>query len=130
MAKHPNDLSDVPFEDLTDDQLVTVFNRLLRSYRDWVENKFELENTWVEEIEYLSFHRGELHTIVTLLKAKELDADLDELKEIDKLWQQWISKKTSPGFSLEHSRDGIPKDHWWEWVDQLSKLSAEERSTL
>lgn len=127
---HPENLQDVEYGDLSDDLLVRKFNKSLGTYKDWVENEWELHESFVEEIEYLSFHRGELHTMVELLKHRKLDIDLDELKEIDKKWQNWILKKTAPGFSLEHSRDNKSKEYWWEWVDQLDNLSADEKSTL
>ena len=103
---------------------------MLSSYRRWVEKRFELEEAFLEEAEYLSFHRGEIHKIVEELQRRKIRFAFNDIRDVDSVWQDWILKKTSPGFSLEHPRDNQPKSHWWEWIDKLDELSEEDKTTL
>jgi hypothetical protein len=127
-----NRLQYVDYERLSDDALRSEFSKSLRAYKNWVDKKFEINDTWRTEIEYLSFHRGELHKMAELLMTRKIDIEFDALKKIDKQWQDWITHHTfrDANFKLEFDRKKIPKSHWWEWVDQLNELSAQERSTL
>ena len=101
-------------------------SELLDEYRGWVDKNIPLSSDWLEEIEYLTFLRGQLHDVAGRTEGQ----DTDTLRAIDKKWQLWAIANTSPEFSLESGREDAPKSQWWMWIDRLGELTEEERSTI
>jgi hypothetical protein len=95
-------------------------------YEEWIKKCIELNGDWTEEIEYMIFLRGEIHESVAGLEP----AEMEKLRKLDGIWQSWAVAHTDHGFSLERSRDGVPFELWWNWIDQISGLTESQRSTL
>jgi hypothetical protein len=123
-------MDDVILSKLSDKQLPKKYQYDLASYREWINKEINLNEDWLEEAEYMSFARGELHKIVEEFRHRSLKNDFSELQALDKRWQTWILNHSDPDFKLEHPRERMPKSRWWEWVDELGTLTDEQRKTL
>lgn len=115
---------------LSDSDLTKVFDDHLQEYGRWIDKEIEPNDGWVEELEYMSFIRGEIHNIVVEMQKRHLEFNSSLLSKHDSDWQSWLEAKHGKGFRLEHPREAATKNQWWEWIDQLNKLSPEERTTL
>ncbi|HUC89769.1 MAG TPA: hypothetical protein VMR45_03130 [Patescibacteria group bacterium] len=118
------------YHEMTDENLLKSYSENVKDYKRWIDKEIDLNEGWIEEAEYMSFARSEIHEIVEELDKRKLDVDKSSLKQYDQEWQSWILANTAPNFKLEHSRQGIPKNNWWDWIDQLDTLTDVQRSTF
>jgi hypothetical protein len=116
--------------ELSNQELIGGYQDNLDDYIRWIGKGIDLNDGWIEEAEYMSFARGEVHEFVTELEKRGLKFDHKKLEDADALWQKWIIGHADPSFKLEHNREGRPKEHWWEWIDQLGTLSQTQLHTL
>jgi hypothetical protein len=125
-----NEEIDKPISEYSVQELRDELDQSIKEYSDWVDKKFEITNDWIEEIEYMSFTRGFIHELSEEMASRRVDYDFALLKQKDIEWQKWIIATKEHTFKLEHPRDDKPKKFWWEWIDELAELSAEQRETL
>ncbi len=118
------------YGNMADSDLIHDFEKSLSGYKRWIAKRFDLNEDELEEAEYMSFTRREIHKIVEELQKRGITYDAQELARSDREWQNWILSHSDPSFKLEHPRDDQPKSHWWEWIDQLASLTDEQRNTL
>jgi hypothetical protein len=118
------------YKDMTKDELLESYKGNLEEYVLWVSKDFLLDEDWLEEIEYMTFIRSQLHQIIEILDKRGISVDIKLLHNQDIKWQEWAINHTDLHFEIEHKRDGIPKIYWWDWIDHLEDLSPEERSTI
>ncbi|HEY6736368.1 MAG TPA: hypothetical protein VI322_01485 [Candidatus Saccharimonadia bacterium] len=115
---------------MDDEELRAIYDDNLRGYKDWINKEIDLNEGWLEEAEYMSFARGEIHNIIEEQRKRGFKFDEMLLKSYDSQWQKWILEHNDSEFRLEHNREGQPRQHWWEWIDQLASLTEDQRSTL
>lgn len=96
--------------EMTDKELLTEFQKWIQEYKEWVNNKFDLDESWIEEAEYMSYARSWLHATIQELEKRRLAHDTIPVKKLDQEWQAWIVNNKAKDFVLEQPRNHIPKN--------------------
>lgn len=105
---------------------MTIDNEI-NDYKEWVNKEIPINSDWIDEINYISHVREEIHEKKDRLTPKQLN----EVKKLDQKLQSWISGNTARGFVYtDKPKDFIGSQMWWWQLDKLESLSLEEKSQL
>lgn len=100
----------------------------IEEYSEWIKKKIPISEGWIDEINYISFIRDDIHRGI----KDEADTALREkLRLLDREWQDQIIATIDKEFQYTDRLPGnYPNDLWWWHIDRLSELTEAERSTL
>jgi len=118
------------YANMTTSQLLREYRDMMDAYRTWVNKDIWLHEAEQEEVVELFTIRDGIHTLVQELHLQGVAIEEAEIRRIDTKWQKWILSHRDVSFDWPHNDPQRPKEHWWEWVDQLSSLTDKQRSTL
>ena len=92
---------------------------LVREYREWVDKNIPIDKHWIEEINYLSYIRQEIHDEIKHSGDVSV-CILEDIEQIDKVWQERILKNGNKSFIYNDkpSKYHTSRDWWWN-IDKL-----------
>lgn len=100
----------------------------IREYSEWIEKRIPINNDWIDEINYLSFIRDEIHQNIQGEKSASIVA---KLQSLDRKWQKHITLQIDSNFQYTNRPlDNYTDDLWWWHIDILDQLSTQQKSTL
>ena len=100
----------------------------IREYSEWIEKRIPINNDWIDEINYLSFIRDEIHQNIQGEKSASIVA---KLQSLDRKWQKHITLQIDSNFQYTNRPlDNYTDDLWWWHIDMLDQLSTQQKSTL
>ncbi|MDO4684497.1 MAG: hypothetical protein Q4B06_02200 [Candidatus Saccharibacteria bacterium] len=94
--------------------MIITIEELIKEYREWVDKNIPIDTHWIEEINYLSHIRQEIHDTVKR-SGNVPDHILEDIKQIDTAWQVYILKNGTKSFTYSDkpSKYCTSKDWWW-----------------
>ncbi len=100
----------------------------VEDYAEWVKKDVPVDKNWIDEINYLSFLRDEIHKKIN----KGTDSDFKEMvHQLDIQWQHQVSLSISKDFTYTDKPRGEYPDHFWWWhLDRLDELTDQQKTTL
>ncbi len=100
----------------------------LDDYSEWIDKDIPIHDGWIDEINYISFIRDEIHQSIN----SETSADIiNSLRLLDQKWQKQIELSISKNFKYtDKPQKDYPNAFWWWHIDKLDDLTEQERSTL
>lgn len=98
-------------------------SNLLKDYIGLVNKEIPVNSDWDDELNEISDIRQSLH-------EQKDNFNADVIAAIDARWQEQITKTTGWDEGFTYPREGLPKSHWWAWIDIFDQLSEEERKTI
>ena len=121
-------------KDMRDETMKDIERDLLESIQLYSNFVLDGKPTYHEGIglhEETVISRAAIHDMLVYLQDHSMSIDVTRLRQIDAEWQSWIQANKDEGFRITGIiRDNEPKSNWWYWIDELDKLTKEERSTL
>lgn len=91
----------------------------------WGVNRYE-----DDDIAPIISMRDDIHISLQSHEKNIQDEQIERLKQLDKKWQDFISRNHDPDFRFNFSNFDKNKSQWWWWIDRLDELTDRERSTL
>lgn len=90
----------------------------INEYEEWVDKDIPVNETWVEEINMLSFLRDELQEA---MERYAVSAEAKKrVEDIDARWIAIIKKRLDPSFKYNNKPDNrLDSKKWWWNVDNL-----------
>lgn len=100
----------------------------IEDYEEWIRKEIPINDGWVDEINYLSFLREEIHQ---KLKSESSESLTSRLKLLDSQWQTQIASTIDKKFRYtDKPQQYYPEDFWWWHIDRLDELTEGQKSTL
>ena len=116
---------------MTED-LIASLNQQIDKYKIGVNAGWHLTAPDIEDAMNTAYVRDEIHTILSTLMHDNTFVDASELKKVDEKWQsQLLSYIANSEVEVPYyPNNDEPSSKWWFHIEELDKLSDEERSTL
>ena len=113
-------------------ELTEALDLLVFEYSKSIEAGWHLVAPDIDDVMYTASERDMIHNIATYLRDNQIDFDAARLTSLDKKWQDQIlsyiaADEVNQPF-YPNSDEALSK--WWLHIEELDKLSAEDRSTL
>lgn len=107
----------------------TSLKSYIQAYSEWIEKQIPVNNDWIDDINYMSFVRDEIHKQVV---DGQVDPEsLATVRTLDAKWQDQIASSIDKNFKYSDKPQGDYADHLWWWhIDRLTELSEQDRSFL
>lgn len=102
----------------------------LDDYEHWIDMGWGVNKYEDDDITPIISMRDDLHVQFKSLNQDVPAKQLDRLRSLDRRWQDHILKNHDPNFRFNFSGPEKPKSQWWWWIDRLSELSEEEKTTI
>lgn len=101
----------------------------IEEYKEWIEKNIPVGGEWIDELNYLSFLRSEIHNYIT--RKGDQFPEIEEIRSLDKKWQRQIEDTLDASFNYTDKPAKVyPKEEWWWHIDKLQQLTDLEKSSL
>lgn len=111
---------------------IAKLNQLIHEYKKNVQAGWHLTTPDIEDAMNTAYEREEIHLALKALSVENVFIDMDELKEIDKTWQNQILGYIKLGEVKEpfYPRLNEPSRKWWMHIESMDSLSNKDLTTL